>query len=88
MLVQVIPTVNSSYAGAVFLVIGVGAILLGRDPNGLVNYAFRGGRTLLPRVPVPRQLRRFTAAPMPIIVEPVDDTEAVQEAQVAGHGVA
>jgi branched-chain amino acid transport system permease protein len=88
MLVQVIPTVNSSYAGAVFLVIGVGAILLGRDPNGLVNYAFRGGRTLLPRMPVPRQLQRFAAAPTPIIVEPVNDSEAVQEAQVAGHGVA
>jgi branched-chain amino acid transport system permease protein len=89
MLVQVIPTENQNYAGLVFLVIGVGAILLARDPNGLVNYAFRAGREALPRVPLPRQLRRFAAAPPPVIVEaPDDDAEAVKEAQVAGHGVA
>jgi branched-chain amino acid transport system permease protein len=88
MLVQVIPTVNQDYAGAVFLVIGVGAILLARDPNGLINYAFRGGRELLARMPLPRQLRQFSAAPTPVVVEAADDAEAVQEAQVAGHGVA
>ena len=88
MLVQVIPTENQDYAGLVFLVIGVGAIMLARDPNGLVNYGFRGGRELLPRLPLPRQLRRFSAAPPPVVVEPFDDAEAVQEAQVAGHGVA
>ena len=89
MLVQVIPTENQDYAGLVFLVIGVGAILLARDPNGLVNYAFRAGREVLVRLPLPRQLRRFTAAPPPVMVEAVDDdAEAVKEAQVAGHGVA
>jgi branched-chain amino acid transport system permease protein len=91
MLVQVIPTVNQSYAGVVFLVIGVGAILLGRDPNGLVNYAFRGARAAAPRVPLPRRLRRFSAAPPPYVVqEPVgsDVADDVSEAQVAGHGVA
>jgi branched-chain amino acid transport system permease protein len=88
MLVQVIPTQNQSYAGVVFLVIGVGAILLARDPNGLVNYAFRAGRELVPQLPLPRQLRRFTAAPPPVVVEPAEDGEAVKEAQVAGHGVA
>jgi branched-chain amino acid transport system permease protein len=88
MLVQVIPTVNSDYAGAVFLVIGVGAILLGRDPNGLVNFAFRAGRDVLPQLPLPRRLRRFTAAPPPIVIGPAEDAEAVKEAQVAGHGVA
>jgi len=96
MLVQVIPTVNQSYAGAVFLVIGVGAILLARDPNGLVNYAFRGGRELLPRVPLPKQLRRFSSVPPPRSAAPAGaeslneplDGENVQEAQVAGHGVA
>jgi branched-chain amino acid transport system permease protein len=88
MLVQVIPTENQDYAGLVFLVIGVGAILLARDPNGLVNYGFRAGREVLARLPLPRQLQRFTAAPPPMVVEPVDDAEAMQEAQVAGHGVA
>jgi branched-chain amino acid transport system permease protein len=92
MLVQVIPTVNQSYAGAVFLVIGVGAIMLARDPNGLVNYAFRGGREWLPRIPLPKQLRRFSSAPPPAVVNPPAvetlDDDAVQEAQVAGHGVA
>jgi branched-chain amino acid transport system permease protein len=71
MLVQVIPTVNSDYAGAVFLVIGVGA-----------------GRDVLPQLPLPRRLRRFTAAPPPIVIGPAEDAEAVKEAQVAGHGVA
>ncbi|MDT4941270.1 MAG: branched-chain amino acid transport system permease protein livM [Pseudonocardiales bacterium] len=89
MLVQVLPTVDPNYAGAVFLVIGVGAILLGRDPNGLVSYGFRGGRELLTRLPMPPQLRRFTAAPPPVVVAPAEiDDEVLEEAQVAGHGVA
>lgn len=88
MLVQVLPTIDESYAGIVFLVLGVGAILLAREPNGLVNYAFRAGREILARLPLPRQLRRFTAAPPPMVVESVVDAEAVKEAQVAGHGVA
>lgn len=29
-----------------FVVIGIGAIIIGRDPNGLVNFAFTGGRIL------------------------------------------
>jgi branched-chain amino acid transport system permease protein len=89
MLVQVLPTVNQSYAGVVFLVLGVGAILLGRDPNGLVNYAFRGARWLVPRVPLPRQLRRFSAAPPVYVIHEPDGLEdAGQEVQVAGHGIA
>ncbi|GAA3647961.1 hypothetical protein GCM10022237_04410 [Nocardioides ginsengisoli] len=31
-------------AGLLFVVIGVGAVLLGRDPNGLANYLFKLGR--------------------------------------------
>lgn len=89
MLVQVIPTIDRSYSGLVFLVIGVGAILLGRDPNGLINYAFRGFRASAPRMPLPRRLRPRAAAAAPAyqLTEP-DDHESVQEAQVAGHGVA
>jgi branched-chain amino acid transport system permease protein len=88
MLVQVLPTIDQSYAGIVFLVLGVGAILLGRDPNGLVNYFYRGVRALAPRVPLPRQLQRFSAAPPPFVVSEADEAETIPEAQVAGHGVA
>lgn len=88
MLVEVLPRVNQSYTGLVFLVIGGGAILLGRDPNGLVNYFYRGMRALRPRVPLPQPLRRFSAAPPPVVVHESDEAEALPEAQVAGHGVA
>jgi branched-chain amino acid transport system permease protein len=53
MLVQVLPTVDRSYGALVFLVVGVGAIMLGRDPNGLANLFFRGARLVAPRVPPP-----------------------------------
>jgi branched-chain amino acid transport system permease protein len=91
MLVQVLPTVDQSYGALVFLVVGVGAIMLGRDPNGLANLFYRGVRAAAPRVPLPRQLRRFSAAPPPYVVQEADGVETVddvQEAQVAGHGVA
>jgi branched-chain amino acid transport system permease protein len=88
MLVEVLPRVNQSYTGIVFLVVGVGAILLGRDPNGLVNYFFRGVRAVSPRLPLPRQLRRVAPAPPTVVVERRDNAEELQEAQVAGHGVA
>jgi branched-chain amino acid transport system permease protein len=88
MLVEVLPTVDQNYAGPVFLVIGVGAILLGRDPNGLVNFVFKGVREFAPRMPLPRQLRRWSAAPPPYVVAEADETESLPEAQVAGHGVA
>jgi branched-chain amino acid transport system permease protein len=88
MLVEVLPTVDQNYAGPVFLVIGVGAILLGRDPNGLVNFLFKGARELVPRMPLPRQLRRWSAAPPPYAVAEADEAESLPEAQVAGHGVA
>jgi hypothetical protein len=88
MLVQVIPTIDRSYAGMVFLVIGVGAILLGRDPNGLINYAFRGFRALTPRLPLPSLLRPRSGVPQPYRIAEPEEHESVQEAQVAGHGVA
>ena len=42
---------HKSLAGIAFLVIGGGAVLLGRDPNGLTNYMFTGTRYLLARIP-------------------------------------
>jgi branched-chain amino acid transport system permease protein len=37
-------------AGLLFAVIGFGAVLLGRDPNGLANHLFRIGRWLRARL--------------------------------------
>jgi branched-chain amino acid transport system permease protein len=88
MLVEVLPRTNQTYAGVVFIVLGIGARLLASDPNGLVNYFFRGIRAVVPRLPLPKQLQRFSAAPAPVTVEQIDEPESVQEAQVAGHGVA
>jgi branched-chain amino acid transport system permease protein len=85
MLLPVIQATTPSLSGLVFLVIGGGAIMLGRDPNGLVNLIFRGMRLAEPRVPLPRRLRAFTAAPPPLRIS---EPETVPEKQVAGHGVA
>jgi branched-chain amino acid transport system permease protein len=88
MLVEVLPRTNQTYAGVVFIVLGIGARLLASDPNGLVNYGIRGIRALVPRMPLPKQLQRFAPPGAPPAVEQIDESEAVQEAQVAGHGVA
>jgi branched-chain amino acid transport system permease protein len=88
MLFIVLPRTMAWLAGVEFIVIGIGAILLARDPNGLVNFGFRGLRSVASGLPIPRQLRRFSAAPPPYIAERVDDDESISEAQVAGHGVA
>ncbi|TAM91121.1 MAG: inner-membrane translocator [Jatrophihabitans sp.] len=87
MLLPVVQATVPSFSGLVFLVIGVGAILLGRDPNGLVNVAFRGVRGLAPRLPLPAPLRPAAPAPPRGAQEPAR-ADVAQEAQVAGHGVA
>jgi branched-chain amino acid transport system permease protein len=46
-------TSTGSTQGLVFLVLAAGAVLLARDPNGLVNLLFTRGRALIRRVPVP-----------------------------------
>ena len=74
-----------SLSGLVFLVIGVGAILLGRDPNGLANVFFRAVRSTQPRVPLPARMRR---EPTGAHALGSSELESVSEAQVAGHGVA
>jgi branched-chain amino acid transport system permease protein len=89
MLVPVVQATAPSYSGVVFLVIAGGAILLARDPNGLVNLFFKAARSLAPRVPLPPRLRRVVAgrrASQSVAAELVAD--AVPEPQVAGHGVA
>ena len=40
MLLPVLQSTNPSVAGVIFVVIGFGAVALGRDPNGLANLLF------------------------------------------------
>jgi branched-chain amino acid transport system permease protein len=85
MLVPVVQRTEPDYSGVVFLVIAVGAILLSRDPNGLVNLFFKSLRRIWPRLPLPALPARRG--------EPSGDADTVDvdspvEAQVAGHGVA
>ena len=86
MLLPVIQATIPSLSGLVFLVIGFGAVMLGRDPNGLVNLLFKGFRLVEPRLPLPPRLRRAhrRASRPPSASEP----DVIGERQVAGHGVA
>ncbi|HZY77050.1 MAG TPA: ABC transporter permease [Jatrophihabitantaceae bacterium] len=86
MLLPVVQATIPSLSGLVFLVIGVGAILLGRDPNGLVNVLFRAMRGAQPHMPLPPRLRRQRSTGAHAIED--GEIESVPEAQVAGHGVA
>jgi branched-chain amino acid transport system permease protein len=88
MLLPVLAATDKSLSGLEFLVLGGGAILLSRDPNGLVNLAYRGLRALAPRLPLPDQLQRFSSAPPAYFVHESEESDTVPEAQVAGHGVA
>jgi branched-chain amino acid transport system permease protein len=65
--------------GITFLVIGGGAVLLGRDPNGLTNYMFSGTRWLLGRIPA---LARLTNSPERV------GRHADSEQPVVSHGAA
>ncbi|MCW2494194.1 ABC transporter permease [Jatrophihabitans sp.] len=69
---------HPSLGGVTFLVIGGGAVLLGRDPNGLTNYMFSGVRWLLGRLPV---LERITHRPERVVLRQESE-------QVVSHGAA
>ena len=62
----------------------VGAVTLGRNPNGLANLAFTGTRRVLPYLPKLPQLPRRQSDPRPGTRSPED----LETEQVAGHGVA
>jgi branched-chain amino acid transport system permease protein len=72
-------------AGVMFMIIGIGAVLAGRDPNGLVNYLFKGGRW------VEQRLRAQIVAGLPQLTTPdgpVDgslDPGADDQADHIGH---
>lgn len=54
-------TTTGAPQGMIFIVLAVGAILLARDPNGLVNLFFTAVRNVLGRVPVPEWASRYRA---------------------------
>jgi branched-chain amino acid transport system permease protein len=51
MLLPVLQSQYKSLGGLEFLIIGIGAISLGRDPNGIANHLFSWGRAILNRLP-------------------------------------
>jgi branched-chain amino acid transport system permease protein len=85
-LLMLLPVLQSKFpalGGLEFLVIGIGAVSLGRDPNGLANVIFKLGTRLGPHLPVqlgvPQRSHRLEAA---------DDATGLDSEQVASHGVA
>jgi branched-chain amino acid transport system permease protein len=86
MLLPVLAATNKSLAGLALVVLGVGAIMLGRDPNGLSNMFYRAVRGSGLRVPLPQRARSF-AAPEPS-APAAAEADSRSEKQVAGHGVA
>ena len=56
MLLPVLQSANPALAGLAFVVVGVGAVVLGRDPNGLANRLFMLGRWLRDRLPASTSL--------------------------------
>ncbi|MCW2814881.1 MAG: livH 4, partial [Nocardioides sp.] len=65
--------------GVMFMVIGVGAVLAGRDPNGLVNYLFKAGRF------VEKRVRDRVAAGLPQLTTPDGPPDDNVDGPHAGH---
>jgi len=89
-------TTTGGPQGMIFIVLAVGAILLARDPNGLVNLVFKGLRYLFARVPVPSRLVavlnddvRRMGSRVRDDEEVIGDPAGAERTKVgAGHGVA
>ena len=83
MLLPVLQSANPAVAGLAFVVVGGGAVVLGRDPNGLANRLFSLGRRLEPLVAA-----RVPALLVPSTVLPRDDrtelTGVADDVAVAG----
>jgi branched-chain amino acid transport system permease protein len=81
MMLMLLPVLQSQYkslGGLEFLIIGIGAISLGRDPNGIANHLFSLGRWLRGFIPLLAPAGQSSLAD-----QPVRDGE-----RVVGHGVA
>ena len=62
---MLMPVLQSDYpelSGLVFVIIGFGAVALGRDPNGLANLVFKSGRLAQTRL-LPRLRERLPVLP-------------------------
>jgi branched-chain amino acid transport system permease protein len=83
-LLMLLPVLQSQFptlGGLEFLIIGIGAVSLGRDPNGLANLIFGAGRSIIRRVGG----RDAAGTRAEAHAEPVRHDS---EQQVVGHGVA
>jgi branched-chain amino acid transport system permease protein len=83
LLLMLLPVLQSQFktlGGLEFLIIGIGAVSLGRDPNGIANHLFTWGRWARNRIPL--------LAPAPSPTPVAAETVARETEQVAGHGVA
>ena len=85
MLLPVLQSANPALAGLAFVLVGGGAVVIGRDPNGLANKAFVIGRWLdryLPALPLPGLSSRTVTVPgaAPAVVSEMSDDTMVIEA--------
>ncbi len=79
-LLMLLPVLQSQYkslGGLEFLIIGIGAVSLGRDPNGIANHLFSWTRQLSGSLPRPHRTAKPVVAEGPL-----------REPEVAGRGVA
>jgi branched-chain amino acid transport system permease protein len=98
-LLMLLPVLQSQFktlGGLEFLIIGAGAISLGRDPNGIANHLFSWGRFVTANIPLPG-FGRVRGRPVPsaaagpaYAAEIPDglDADELSETEVVGHGVA
>jgi branched-chain amino acid transport system permease protein len=86
MLLPVLQSQSDKLGGLTFLVIGLGAVSLGRDPNGIANHLFTWGRWLASRLPVVSSFG--TPSPTGERDDRGASFETFESEQVAGHGVA
>ena len=86
MLLMLLPVLQSQFpalGGLEFLVIAIGAVTLGRNPNGLANLGFTAGRWTRAHWPAQFSVRRSQGEVVEYASEPGYERE-----QVARHGVA
>jgi branched-chain amino acid transport system permease protein len=79
MLLPVLQSQFKALGGLEFLIIGIAAISLGRDPNGIANHLFTLGRWTREQIPV---LNRSIAGDTP------HETVPLEAERLARHGVA
>ncbi|HEY2299628.1 MAG TPA: ABC transporter permease [Jatrophihabitans sp.] len=90
MLLMLLPVLQSQFptlGGLEFLVIAIGAVTLGRNPNGLANLGFTAGRWVRAHWPAQFSVRRRHIGAGDYAGDPAYETGYEPE-QVARHGLA